>query len=186
MPTSRSCTTGMASDTETLRLVRLIRLLNMVMVANIILLSNDIQLNPGPGLTHHREMWSSRLFHLNICIWIFFLSINETWLDESYSDEKVWLPGFSLLRKDRDCHWRGLAVYFAEHLSIRTQKVKYNQDVSSSLTIGYGVPQGSILGPMLCVVYTNDLLQSVLESSIGMYADDTVIYFSNSSAEIIK
>ena len=46
--------------------------------------------------------------------------------------------------------------------------------------------QGSILGPILFVVYIKDLPQSLLKSSIGMYADDTVIYFSDSSAEIIK
>ena len=125
----------MASDKKTLKPVRLIRLLNMAMVVNIILLSNDIQLNPGSGLTNHREMRGLRIFHLNICslrnkvdeLRLFcFLSINETWLDESFSDEEVWLPGFSLLRKDRDCHGGESVVYIAEHLSTRTQKVKYN------------------------------------------------------------
>ena len=73
-----------------------------------------------------------RLFHLNICslrnkvdeLRLFcethkphVLSINETWLDESFSDEEIWLPGFNLLRKDRNCHGGGLAVYIAEHLS---------------------------------------------------------------------
>lgn len=103
----------MASDTKTLKLVRPIHFLNMAMVANIILLSNDIQLNPGPGLTNRREMRGLRLFHLNICslrnkldeLRLFcvkhkplVLLINESWLDESFSDEEVWLPGFSLLR----------------------------------------------------------------------------------------
>ena len=60
------------------------------------------------------------------------------------------------------------------------------EDVSSSLTIGYGVTQGSILGPILFVVYINDLPQSLPKSSIGMYADDTVMYYSDSSADIIK
>ena len=60
------------------------------------------------------------------------------------------------------------------------------EDVSSSLTIGYGVPQGSILGPILFVACINDLLQSLLKSSIGMYADDTVMYYSDSSADVIK
>ena len=69
---------------------------------------------------------------------------------------------------------------------IRTQNVKYNQDVSSSLAIGNGVPQGSILGPILFVIYINHLPQILLKPSISMYADDTVIYFSDSSAEIIK
>ena len=96
------------------------------MIANVILLSNDIQLNPGPGPTQHREMRGLRLFHLKVDELRLFcethkrhvLSINETWLDESFSDEEIWLPGFNLLRKDRlNCHGGGLAVYIAEHLS---------------------------------------------------------------------
>ena len=60
------------------------------------------------------------------------------------------------------------------------------QDVPCRLTIGCGVLQGYILGPILFVVDINDLSQSLLKPSIGMYADDTVIYFSDSSAEIIN
>ena len=46
--------------------------------------------------------------------------------------------------------------------------------------------KGSILGPILSVVYINELPQSLLKSSKGMYATRTVIYFSDSSAEIFK
>ena len=49
-----------------------------------------------------------------------------------------------------------------------------------------GVPQGSILGLILFVIYINDLSQCLMKSSIGMYADDTVIYFSGSSPGLIK
>ena len=54
-------------------------------------------------------------------------------------------------------------------LTTRTQKVKYNQNVSSSLAIRYGVPLGSILSPILFVRYINDLPQSLFTTSIGMY-----------------
>ena len=68
----------------------------------------------------------------------------------------------------------------------RFQRVKHNQDISSNLAIRHGVPQGSILGPILFVVYINDLPQCVMKSSIGMYADDTVIYFSDTLPGLIE
>ena len=66
------------------------------------------------------------------------------------------------------------------YLTTRSKKVKYNQDVSSSLA------QGSILGLTLFVICINDLSQSLMKSSIGMYADDTIINFFDANAEIIK
>ena len=72
------------------------------------------------------------------------------------------------------------------YLTTRNKKVKYNQDVSSSLAICYRVPQASILGLTLFVICTNDLSQSLMKSSIGMNADDTIIYFFDANAEIIK
>ena len=75
---------------------------------------------------------------------------------------------------------------FENYLTTRFQRVKHNQDISSNLAIGHGVPQGSILGPILLVIYINDLPQRLMKSSIGMYADDTVIYFSDTSPGLIK
>ena len=76
--------------------------------------------------------------------------------------------------------------WFENYLTTRLQSVKHNQDISSNLAIGHGVPQGSILGPILFVIYINDLPQCLTKSSIGMYADDTVIYFSATSPGLIK
>ena len=43
--------------------------------------------------------------------------------------------------------------WFEDYLTTRTQKVKYNQNVSSSLGFGYRVPLGSILSPILCHIH---------------------------------
>ena len=59
--------------------------------------------------------------------------------------------------------------------------------MSSCRPIQFGVPQGSILGPLLFVLYINDLPQCLENSSINMYADNTVLYFTSlCSPEINK
>ena len=51
--------------------------------------------------------------------------------------------------------------------------------MSSTQAIRFVVRQGSILGPLLFVLYIDDLLQGLENYSINMYADDTVVYFTN-------
>lgn len=53
------------------------------------------------------------------------------------------------------------------------------------MTITTGVPQGSILGPLLFIMYMNDLSQSLSYSNVNMYADDTAIYVSCSNISIL-
>ena len=57
--------------------------------------------------------------------------------------------------------------------------MQFENDMSSTRAIRFGVPQGSILGPLLSVLYINDLPQCLENCSINMYADDTVMYFTN-------
>ena len=51
--------------------------------------------------------------------------------------------------------------------------------MSSTQAVRFGVPQGSILGPLLSVLYINDLPKCLENCCINMYADDTVMYFTN-------
>ena len=51
--------------------------------------------------------------------------------------------------------------------------------MSSTRAIRFGVPQGFICGPLLFVLYINVLPQCLENCSINMYADDTVMYFTN-------
>ena len=69
--------------------------------------------------------------------------------------------------------------WFRNYLTTRTQRVQFKNDMSSTRAICFGVPQGSILGPLLFVLYINNLTQCLENCSINMYADDTVMYFTN-------
>jgi len=64
-------------------------------------------------------------------------------------------------------------------LSNRQQLVTANNQTSELVPIKHGVPQGSILGPLLFSIYVNDLPQ-FLECSCEMFADDTSLYCSDS------
>ena len=77
--------------------------------------------------------------------------------------------------------------WFRNYLTKRTQRVQFGNYKSSTQAIHFGIPQGSILEPLLFVLYINDLL--CLENcSIPMfYADDTVMYSINlCTSEIVR
>ena len=54
-----------------------------------------------------------------------------------------------------------------------------NGDYSKCDTVEYGVPQGSTLGPLLFIMFTNDLSNYIRNCNVLLYADDTVIYRSD-------
>ena len=58
----------------------------------------------------------------------------------------------------------------------RYQRVTVLSETSDTLPVGSGIPQVSILGPMLFLTYVNNLPDSVLTSHVVMFSDDTKIY----------
>ena len=62
------------------------------------------------------------------------------------------------------------------YLSKRSQRTIANGKVSKSRKIKCGVPQGSVLGPLLFLVYINDLRGALKNCKVRLYADDTVLY----------
>ncbi|CAB3983987.1 Hypothetical predicted protein [Paramuricea clavata] len=66
-------------------------------------------------------------------------------------------------------------------LSDRSQKCQVNGELSTLKYLKYGVPQGSILGPLLFLIYINDLPNCLQHSTARMFADDTNITVSGKS-----
>ena len=76
--------------------------------------------------------------------------------------------------------------WIANYLSGRYQYVHFDGVKSDRELVKYGVPQGSILGPLLFLLQINDLVKSVKNCNIQMYAVDTVIYTSHRNISVIE
>jgi len=88
---------------------------------------------------------------------------------------KLKLYGFS----------ESLLLLLTNYLSNRSFMVQLNGARSDKNSITMGVPQGSILGPLLFILYINDLCLLKLRSKLALFADDTTVYFSGDSISYI-
>ena len=66
-------------------------------------------------------------------------------------------------------------MFFQNYLDNRKQRVVLNGSCSSYSVVKSGVPQGSVLGPLLFLIYINDLERNI-KSNIKFFADDTMFF----------
>ena len=108
--------------------------------------------------------------------------------DLSKAFDRVWHAG--LLCKLEHLGVRGKALdWLKDHLTTRQQQVRVNGTPSSRLKIPAGVPQGSVLGRLLFLIYTSDLPEAVADvpgSSCEQFADDTNLTSINSRADLTE
>ena len=77
-------------------------------------------------------------------------------------------------------------LWFTDYLFLRKQIVEYDAVYSNTESVSVGVPQGSILGPLLFLILFNDVHKSLMHSQILIYADDTVVFTSHRDINIIE
>lgn len=111
---------------------------------------------------------------------------------QNIEEKKITLGLFLDLKKAFDCVQhdvlfqklpfygiRGVALELLKsYLTNRTQFTSINGVISETQYIRYGVPQGSILGPILFLLYINDIVHIKGYTNMVLYADDTNVFFS--------
>ena len=78
--------------------------------------------------------------------------------------------------KQTDVVFMDVAKAISSFLSDHHQKVVIDNVSSDSVSVVSGVPQGTVLGTILFIIYINDVIENIKHSKIWLFADDIVLY----------
>ena len=142
-------------------------------------LSKDNLLNPNQSGFRPSDSCINQLLAITHEIFEAFdcnpsLEVRSVFLDISKAFDNVWHKG--LIYKIKSMGISGELLNLLEnYLSGRYQRVVLNGQTSSWTPVLAGVPQGSILGPLLFLIYINDL-PNEFQSNAKLFADDTSLF----------
>ena len=145
------------------------------------------------GLLTERQ-WAYRKGHSTQLL---LAHLTECWR-QAIDDNLVVATAFVDFRKAFDCVSHGILLHKLKHkfgiegnllswitdyLNHRSQITVVNSTQSDELNVTCGIPQGSVLGPCLFSLYTNDMPASVVSGTLYLYADDSTIYSVGSTVD---
>ena len=107
-----------------------------------------------------------------------FIDLSKAFDTISHSNLLQKLPKYGI--KEGELPW------LTDYLFRRSAAVSYGKSSSKIADIQTGVPQGSILGPLLFILFFNDITNVIVGTRIVKYADDTVIYAADKDLKVIK
>ena len=112
------------------------------------------------------------------CLFKLFLDVSKAFdtINHHILSEKLYKYGI-----------RGLShAWFSDYITNHKQYVKVGNTESSLKTITCGVPQGFTLGPLLFLLYINDLPRSSMKLTFRIFADDTNMFYSSKDSEELQ
>ena len=122
----------------------------------------------------HRAMITHRGEHTDTI----FIDLSKAFDTVSHSVLLIKLSAYGICGRVKEL--------FSEHLFNRWQYVQYNSSIAPSKPVYTGVPQVSILGPLLFILHCNDAEQQLIRCKIITYADDRIIQFHDKDIRIIE
>jgi len=144
------------------------------------------------NLIHHRQFGFRSKYSTDLAILEAYNEITNN-LDKNMHTIGIFLDlskAFDTINHDillHKLHYYGVRgkafEWFKSYLQDRIQFVSYNNCKSNMNSIHCGVPQGSILGPLLFIIYMNDIVYSSSKMSFYMFADDTNLIISDSNLQ---
>ena len=144
---------------------------------------NDI-LTPLQSGFRHGDSTTNQLLHTyhTICEAVDKgKGVRAVFCDISKAFDRVWHKGLLFKLRTIGCS-DSIINWFLSYLSNRRQRVVINGQASDWASVLAGVPQGSILGPLLFLIFINDIVKHI-GCSIRLFADDTSLYILNETSK---